>query len=263
MRLLLALLMLPVLVPALARAQAVRVPGPDGLMLNSELYLPHGAPTGPSIVALHGCGGPLPRRDADWGRRLAAMGHVVLMPDSFGSRGLGSQCSSEVRAVRAGGLRRLDALAALKWLAARPGSPPGGVVLMGWSDGGTTVLATGRVAPDLPPGLIRGLVAFYPGCRVFAAQARYKPAVPLMILIGEADDWTPAAPCRALAEKLPGTVTLVAYPGAYHEFDAPDGKLTLRTGLATPAHGRAHVGTNPAARADALRRVPAFIAALP
>jgi dienelactone hydrolase len=255
MRFVLALLLLPVL----ARAETVRLPGPDGLILNAELYAPPGKPSGPAIVALHGCGGPFPRRDVDWGRRLAAMGHVVLMPDSFGSRGLGSQCSNAARAVRAGGLRRQDALAALKWLAARPGTPPGGLVLMGWSDGGSTVLATGHVAPDLPPGLIRGLIAFYPACRAAAARANYRPAAPLLILIGEADDWTPAAPCHALAAKLPGVATLVTYPDAYHEFDIADWPVKLRNS----AQGRVHVGGNAAARADALRQVPAFIAALP
>ncbi len=261
MRIFLALLLLAA--PALARAEAVRVPGPDGILLNAELYLPKGKPLAPAIVALHGCGGPFPRRDAEWGRQLAAMGHVVVMPDSFGSRGLGSQCANPSRAVTASLLRRQDALATMKWLAARPGTPPGGVVLMGWADGGTTVLAAGRTAPDLPPGLVRGLIAFYPGCRAFAARAGYAPAAPLLILMGDSDDWTPAAPCHALAEKAPGKITLVAYPGAYHEFDVPDSPVKLRAGLATPPHGRAHVGSNPAARADALRRVPAFLAQLP
>lgn len=260
MRLLLVLL---AMLPFAARAEAVRLPGPDGMMLNAELFLPRGAPKGPSIVALHGCGGPFPSRDHEWGRRLAAAGHVVLMPDSFGSRGLGSQCANPSRAVTAGGKRRQDALAALQFLAARPGTPPGGLVLMGWSDGGTTVLATGRVAPDLPAGLIRGLVAFYPGCRGASERAGWEAAAPLLILMGEADDWTPAAPCQALAERHPANVKLIAYPGAYHDFDAPDHPVRVRTGLASPAGGHAHTGTDPAAREDALRRVPAFIAALP
>ena len=185
------------------------------------------------------------------------------MPDSYGSRGLGSQCSARARTVTASGLRRQDAMAAMRWLADRPDTPKGGVVLLGWSDGGSTVLATGRERPDTPAGLIRGLVAFYPGCRVEAAARDWKPAAPLMILIGEADDWTPAAPCQALAEKLPGRVTLVTYPGAYHDFDAPNTPVRSRSGLATPVGGRAHSGTDPVAREDAVRRVPAFIAGLP
>ncbi|MEJ1977810.1 MAG: hypothetical protein WDN49_18580 [Acetobacteraceae bacterium] len=50
--------------------------------------------------------------------------------------------------------------------------------------------------------------------------------------MGDSDDWTPAAPCHALAEKAPGKITFVAYPGAYHEFDVPDSpvKAAVRPG---------------------------------
>ncbi len=252
------------LLPLASEAETLRVPGPDGILLNAELYAPpRGVQRGPAILALHGCSGPYPSRDAEWGRRLAAAGHLVVMPDSFGSRGLGSQCGNRARGVTASGVRRDDALAVARWLQARPGTPPGGVVLLGWSDGGTTVLAAGRAAADLPAGLIRGLVAFYPGCRGFAESAKWAPAAPLMILMGESDDWTPFTPCKALADRVGGKITLVAYQNTYHDFDAPDRPVTLRTGLARPKDGVAHVGTNAAAREDAFRRVPEFIAGLP
>jgi len=79
---------------------------------------------------------------------------------------------------------------------------------------------------------------------------------------GEADDWTPAAPCQALARRV--AFTLHTYPGAYHDFDAPGG-VRVRQGMAFSqnADGSVHVGGDPAARADALARVPAFIASLP
>lgn len=258
MRLILILCLLPIF----AKAESIRFPGPDGMVLNATLFLPRGAAKAPAVVALHGCGGPMPSRDEDWARRLAAAGHIVLLPDSYGSRGLGSQCGNAGRQVSASGKRREDAIAALRYLASRPGTPPGGVLLMGWSDGGTTVLNAGRVAPDLPPGLMRGMIAFYPSCTT-AERTSWAPAAPLLILMGEADDWTPIAPCRAVAERLPGRVKLIAYPGAYHEFDAPNHPVKMHSGLAFPAHGRAHTGTDPVAREEALRQVPAFIAALP
>ena len=251
------------LLSATAKAETVRVPGPDGIMLNAELFAAQGKSQGVAIVALHGCGGPFPSRDNSWAKLLAASGHTVLMPDSYGSRGLGSQCSARSRPVTAGGVRRLDALAALAWLAARPGTPPGGVVLMGWSDGASTVLAAGHAMPDLPAKLIRGLIAFYPGCRGASETKDWQPAAPLLILMGEADDWTPAAPCHVLAERLPGKVSLVTYANAVHDFDAPNQKARVRAGLATPVHGTAHTGSDPAAREDALRQVSAFLAALP
>ena len=95
---------------------------------------------------------------------LAHAGHIVLLPDSFGSRGLGSQCSVADRSVDASQVRRGDAIAAAAWLTHQPGTPPGGVDLIGWSNGGSTVLYTAAQQPDLPSGLFRRFVAFYPGC---------------------------------------------------------------------------------------------------
>jgi len=54
----------------------------------------------------------------------------------------------------------------------------------------------------------------------------------------------------------------VVYPGAYHDFDHPNRAVQVRTGYAfsTDASGRVHTGTNPQARADALKRVPEWLA---
>ncbi|MBY0339352.1 MAG: hypothetical protein K2X11_22250, partial [Acetobacteraceae bacterium] len=75
--------------------------------LRARLYLP-AEPSGPAIVALHGCSGiggadapiRLGPRERDWAARLTALGHPVLFPDSFGSRGLGEACG--VRGFPAG-----------------------------------------------------------------------------------------------------------------------------------------------------------------
>jgi len=47
-----------------------------------------------------------------------------------------------------------------------------------------------------------------------------------------------------------------------HDFDRPTCPVRILTGLAYSADGsgRVHVGTNPAARADALKRVPEWLA---
>ena len=256
------LILILCLLPLFAKAETVRIPGPDGIMLNGALFLPKGKAKAPAIVALHGCGGPVPERDDDWAKRLSAAGHIVLLPDSYGSRGLGSQCRNARRPVSAGGLRRGDAIAAMKFLTERPGTPAGGVLLMGWSDGASTVLNAGREGADLPAGLVRGMVAFYPGCTA-AEHKSWVPTAPVLILMGEDDDWTPVAPCRAVAAAHPDRVKLVTYNGAYHDFDVPGEKVRVVTGLAFPAGGHAHAGENPMAREDALRAVPAFIAGLP
>jgi dienelactone hydrolase len=241
----------------------VEIPVKNGA-IRAELALPLGPVRGAAVVALHGRGGPYPERDGQWRDLLTAAGHAVLLPDSFGSRGLGSQCRHISYGIGPAGVRRQDAIASARWLAAQPFAPPGGVVIMGWSNGASTVLATARAdRDDLPPRLVRGFVAFYPGCRVYAAQEGWAPAEPMLIMVGKADDWTPAEPCRRLATGQP-KIELVTYPGAYHEFDAPNLPIQVRQDLAFIGGwtGSAHVGTNPGARADALGRVPAYIDSL-
>ena len=148
--------------------------------------------------------------------------------------------------------------------AARSETPAGGVVVMGWSNGGSTVLASAATGV-MPPGLVRGFVAFYPGCNPYADREGWAPSAPILIVMGEADDWTPAAPCIRLAARFPERITLVLHPGAYHDFDSPNLPVQVRRGLAFSANGDgvAHVGTNPAAREAALQDVPAWIRALP
>jgi dienelactone hydrolase len=239
--------------------ERVSVPGPGGVNLDAALVAPDKPAIAPSVVALHGCGGPFASRDGQWAVTLANAGHIVLLPDSFGSRGQSSQCGTTARTVTAEGLRRQDAIDAAQWLAARPGTPTGGIGLIGWSNGGSTVLETARQRSDLPGGLFQRFVAFYPGCPTKAEEPDWKPAAPMLILMGEDDDWTPAAPCHEFASRFPGEVTLITYPGAYHDFDAPNRPVRLRDGAATAVGGQAHVGTNEPARQDALARVPQWL----
>jgi dienelactone hydrolase len=242
----------------------VVIPESSGVQLQALLYLPRGAQRGPAVVALHGCGGPFPRRDHTWARRLARDGHAVLLPDSFASRDEKGECRAATHGTSAYGARRDDALAAAAWLARRPGTPAGGVALLGWSDGGTTVLATINRAPDLPPGLIRTAIAFYPACfrtLHLAAKHAWEPAVPLTILMGAADDWTPPHPCADLATRFP-TIHLHLYPGAYHDFDVPRDPVHLIHHLPYTLHhtGTAHAGENVTARSEALITVPLLLA---
>ncbi len=249
----------------------VTLPGPEGLTLRA-LLVPATDPASrlPVVIALHGCGGlggpdrpmALPRRERDWAARLAARGHTVLFPDSFGSRGFAETCRGGDAAAMPEVQRRADIHAAASWVQAQPwGEGRGGVLLLGWSHGGSTALAAAQ-AP-VPPGLIRAAAALYPGCRrIGRAQPAWNPAVPMLLLLAAEDDWTPPRFCEALVRAAPADaapVEVVVYPGAVHGFDQPDLPVRTLTGLAGTRSGTAQMGTDPAARADALARVPAFL----
>jgi dienelactone hydrolase len=190
----------------------------------------------------------------------------VLHVDSLSSRGERSLCGQgDDRRVRMSVERARDAYAALLFLQARADVRADAVALMGWSNGGGTVLWTlSRDSRARPVGLRHDFaagVAFYPGCRALAQRRHaWQPVAPVLLLVGEADDWTPAPPCIDLAARTGAALELRVYPGAHHDFDAPDAPLRVRTGVGTTASGTATLGTDPAGRADALRRVPEFLA---
>jgi dienelactone hydrolase len=245
--------------------------GESGGALRGVLFRPEGPGPFPGVVALHGCGGLINRtgkivpRFADWGNRLSAAGLAVVFPDSFTSRGLAHQCRVRERKVRSARERVADAQAARRWLQTQSWTRKDRVSLLGWSNGAIASLwavrASARPRDSMPD--FRSAVAFYPGCRRLA-NAAWSARVPTLILIGRADDWTPAATCEQMVAGARGRsahASIVVYPGAYHEFDRPDFPVRPLSGLAYSADGsgRAHVGTNHAAREDAIRRVTQWL----
>src|SRR5437868_7067483 len=140
---------LPLLLMACAAALPgggeVRFPGP-GRELAGRLYLPETPGRHPAIVLMHGCSGlwgvggqPTPMYQ-NWAETLRARGFVALHVDSFGPRGEKEICTQADRPVRPGRERAQDAKAALRWLAARPDVDPDRIHVMGWSNGGSSVL---------------------------------------------------------------------------------------------------------------------------
>jgi len=245
--------------------------------IDARLYRPEGPGPFPAIVGMHGCGGrDFRTRDApyntirSWAEALSALGYVVLLPDSFRPRGVMEVCTQERPPVSPHRHRPRDAYGALAWLRAQPFVLADRVFLMGWSNGGSATLATIRAdnIPDLrrrAGGNFRAAVALYPGCTT-PLKSKWRTRTPLLILIGDADDWTPAEPCRELAALRQGAgepLALVLYPGAYHGFDAPDHKPVERADVPRAgANSKGHVtiAADPAARADAFARVPRFFA---
>jgi dienelactone hydrolase len=261
------------LMPLVAIAAPEPVEIPDGqLTLHATLYRPDGPGPFPAVVALHDCGGLRQRPNTEaqlysvWANKLVADGFVVLFPDSFGSRGLGSQCRERHRTVQAWRERVADANAALLWLQAQSYVRADHVSLLGWSNGAVAALWTVRLTTLPRPGTadFRSAVAFYPSCRRLR-EAAWSARVPTLILIGSADDWTPAAACQQMVAGARGRsarVQIIVYPDAHHEFDRANSPIRLRTGLVNTVDpsGMAHGGTNPAARSDAFARVPQWLA---
>lgn len=237
--------------------------------LQALLFKPPGAGPFPAVVLLHGCGGMLTSQGYEtrsyrfWLDLLASNGYAALLVDSFNPRGYRTICDQQKRAILISRERVDDAYAALHWLAAQPGVRSDRIGLLGWSNGGSGTLYTLR-ANRASPGFRSG-VAFYPGCRALSqSKTPYHPYAPLLVLAGEADDWTPAAACVELtkiARAQGATMDIVTYPGAHHGFDRINSPVRYRPNVrnANKPGGRgATVGEHPQAREDAVRRTLEF-----
>jgi len=216
----------------------------------SELYLPAGgAPVG-AVVVLHGCDG-IESHYRQWARRLADWGYAALLIDSFGPRGFQNVCNQGLLVPPEAQAR--DAFDGAAYLRASPQVRAQRVGVIGFSHGGWAVLKVvlaGLVRRPNEPAFAAA-VAFYPGC-----DPRDPPGRPLetdtLILIGDADDWTPAARCakwRNAVQTHGHVLQMKTYPAARHGFDAP-----------RPPHFYAghYVGQDPASLADSLIKTRQF-----
>ncbi len=250
----------------------------------------------PAVVVLHDCSGLGPRSGGApmrWATLLAAQGYVAILPDSFSSRGFPQGvCTAAEEVVpqlrRVAPIQRAyDAYGALAYLRGLPYVDGAHVGVIGGSHGGSSTLAA-MVAPasDKAPlveerrhGFAAG-VALYPGCAnrygkwsathehgtygaITSYSGVYQPIAPLLILIGERDDWSLAKPCEELADRAAAAgypVSIKVYPGAQHSFDsnAPVRYLPNRRNANSETGRGATTGGDPAAWADAIRQVTAF-----
>lgn len=261
---------------AVAAPQAVQVstagvssaPAP----LSAFVFSPQGTDKHAAVVMVHGCGGAygkdgqLNPRHAMWGEYLASQGYVALMLDSFGARGVKQICTVKYseRTIKEAD-RVGDAYAALAYLRQLPNVDASRIAILGWSHGGGVVL--GAITQRPQGAGFNAAVSFYPGCTSRNKKAdSFHPYAPLLLLIGEADDWTPAEPCKALAATVAARgepMQIVTYPDTYHDFDNP--ALTTKrvrkevpNGV-NPGEG-VTIAPNPQAREDAKKRVVHFLA---
>lgn len=245
----------------------------DKTMLRGFLLKPDGDGPFPTIALFHGCSGPVTSKGVIAGRERAWMnqfvqdGYVVLLVDSFNPRGFASICTRSDRPITAEHDRPYDAYAALRWLREQPYVQADRIGMMGWSHGAMTALAT--ISDSMikkigwrEPGFTTA-VTFYPGCLDLGKTA-YKATVPLLMQLGENDDWTPAHYCQRLAERVRqdgGIVETDTYAGAYHAFDNPTGTVRERSTSNTTGTRTVHSGRNPEAAEQSIARTRAWFAA--
>ena len=194
--------------------------------LKGKLHLPEGNGPFPVVIWQHGSGSPnnkdLRQWRTDLRSELAGNGIGLFIADSYSGRGISSTGRDQSKLSAAS--RQVDALQALSALAKHSRVNPDRIGIAGNSYGGIIAFRVSHepyaeaVLPDGPR--FAAHVAFYPSC-----QTRYKDyqstGAPILFLLGEADDYTLAAPCVEQVKILRQegvNVDAHVYAGAHHGF---------------------------------------------
>lgn len=195
-----------------------------------DLYMPKNA-TGkvPAVVMSHGVEGIVNTHDTYttlWVRSLNEAGIAAFLVDSYSPRSLGN-LSGEKTLTQNIAVNISDSLHALKILSTHPQIDSEKIFNVGWSLGG--VVAVDGAFPALskyilPKGIHwAGSVGLYGGCNMkWRADHLGTNYGPVLMLLGEIDDNTPAQYCVDYARTLARDghkVTYKVYPGAGHDFD--------------------------------------------
>ncbi|WP_342363002.1 dienelactone hydrolase family protein [Terrarubrum flagellatum] len=238
----------PIRTPAPLTFDASNVGGLNS-NLAAEYFKPDGTGPFPAVVVMHGCNGMSPNMRR-WARRFVQWGYAAIAVDSFRPRGFENVCDRAERVSPR--LRAQDAFAAARYLRSLPEIDGSKIAIVGFSHGGSATLAASTqaaaaLAGDKP---FAAAVAFYPWCGGGAPLAS-----DTLVLIGDADDWTPSSRCEALSatwNPADGSFRVKIYPGVKHAFD-----------VAAP--GRVYYGHqlvhDPAATSDAIDETQRFLSA--
>ncbi len=236
-----ALLVISIVIPAFS-AEMVTFKGQDQEVVTGRLTKPDGNGSFPAVILLHGSHGFDKHYDV-WAERLGSWGYVSLQMDSIGPAEKSSLSSLPSK-------RAEDFCAAKSYLFGLPFVDIKRIGVMAWSQRGASSLVAfcARNLALKQENPFRVAVAFYPYCY----KSLFRLDSPVLVLIGELDDWCPAALCkeRIPSGKTPHETILKVYPGAYHCFDGEG---------ANGDYMGHRLQYNPAASADSIVQVKAFL----
>lgn len=181
----------------------------------------------PAVVFSHGSEGAAARYYDFWAKELNAQGIAVFVVDSFKPRTMTVTTGAAQLAFNITG-NISDSIHALKLLATHPKIDSQRIFHMGWSLGGTVVMDAAFPSFSRPiladsKAQWAGSIGLYGGCnmRRRVDHNATNPA-PLLMMLAELDDNTPAANCVSYAKSLAasgGKVSYKVYEGAYHDWD--------------------------------------------
>jgi dienelactone hydrolase len=177
----------------------------------------------PAVIVFN-CGDTIKAfKDLAYAEELRKQGYAVFIVNSFVNRGDSGEPGAFFRLRHAAAV---DALNALKTLAADPRIDAKRIAILGWANGGVAILSAAieelrvkYVGSDLRFAAVIPIQAW---CGVGTLGKSYTPT-PILMLHGERDDFLPPEHCQAYgreATQAGANLKLVLYPGADHNWDA-------------------------------------------
>jgi dienelactone hydrolase len=213
---------------------------------NHKLYIPEGNGPFPVVIAIPGCSGvSLNGPESDIGRPgdegdrlfrrhyplmaeiLQDNGFMVYLIDYLTAEGVLNTCNGEIHPRRVGEYINKSLL----FIKNNPDIDPTRIYIIGWSHGGSGLLEWLSSLKNETKD-VKSAIAVYPGCNSINS---WTVSLPLLMILGEADDIAIPSICKELVQSLPEqtNVKLISYHDARHGFDFSEGpsKLSVGEGL--------------------------------
>lgn len=213
---------------------AGRPEGQPMVLIPAELHLPSSDNSSfPAVVLVHGSGG-MGDRERWYAKEFTARGYAAIIIDSFKPRGVTSTVANQSAVPEQYMIR--DAFGALQYLAKNKKIDTSRIGVMGFSKGGIVALRSSLQIVTNRSNQAQGTtlnfafhIPFYPGCNI---QHRNTSTTgkPVLVMLGELDDYTPPKPCIEYVERLKEGNTRVEYhvvAGAYHGWENGTGPYYL------------------------------------
>ena len=187
----------------------------------------------PTIVLAHGCDSEhLLSWYLEKAKIINSWGYNVVLVDSYSMRGDENLCKFPRALEVSAHLRAADFQLVGKWVKTQPWHR-GKIGAIGYSTGGAVTLALSQenarnnLFSNIRQNQFSALVAYYPGCALLMNTPPVDADTPIMVHIGNKDDWTPIAQCmgedaRSSKKEMVGKHYYVhIYENATHSFDTP------------------------------------------
>ena len=190
--------------------------------ISGQLHLPSGPGPFPAVVILHGNFHPdeLEPWFEDLIPQMIKAEIAIFVVDSFTGRGIPGTTRNPAILSRAA--RLVDAFMALRFLASLPEIDEEKIGISGYASGGTIAMISSDTR-IIDAGIARGRgfaahLPVYPDCQPQFRTLKFSES-PMLFLVGELDDYTPAQYCFDYVERMNEegfNANIKSYINAYH-----------------------------------------------